>query len=190
MVKSKKIFVAIKIGKNPQLEDVLKDIQAYLKYDKISWQSADRFHLTLKYIGGTPEHQIPGIIEVLSYVARHSKPFELDFEKIGVFGSSYKPRVLWFGFTKNQGLHDLSSLLFQHLKRVKIFPDRQNFVPHITIGRIAKTDNKKHFFNVVQKFSEASINIIKVKEIALIETVMEKNTVKYTELKSFPLQAY
>ena len=65
---------------------------------------------------------------------------------------------------------------------------RQNFVPHITIGRIKYLDNKKRFQEVINRFKSIEIQEQKVNQFYLIESILTPKGPEYKILKSFPLQ--
>ena len=70
---------------------------------------------------------------------KNHKSFTIDFNRTGIFGSRYTPRVLWLGMQNTpQELYDLEEDLLTTFDNIGYLRDRQNFVPHITLGRIKK----------------------------------------------------
>ena len=59
-------------------------------------------HLTLKFFGETAEERIHEIEDVLSNVSEANKPFQFSLKSIGIFGSSYRPRLIWFGINHDE----------------------------------------------------------------------------------------
>ena len=65
--------------------------------------------------------------------------------------------------------------------------DRQNFVPHLTIGRIKNVDDKKFFNQIIEKYATADIQKGNVTEIYLYESILRKEGPIYNVVKSFKL---
>ena len=103
----KRLFVAIKVVPD---ENFLKSYHALryaLQMEKISWVKPDNFHLTLKFLGKTLEEKLPAIRTALQHMSAQTKPFSMKMAGTGIFGSSYKPRVLWFGVENDEAIHRL-----------------------------------------------------------------------------------
>ncbi|MBE0557350.1 MAG: RNA 2',3'-cyclic phosphodiesterase, partial [Proteobacteria bacterium] len=133
----KRIFVAVTIDAADPLREYYQKFRNWFKTDRITWVEEENLHITLKFIGDTPEDKIPGIHQALSRVASAYSAFPASIIGAGVFGSSYKPRVLWFGVEDaGRPMEKLGRDIAGALEEAGIEDDRQNFVPHLTIGRI------------------------------------------------------
>jgi 2'-5' RNA ligase len=66
--------------------------------------------------------------------------------------------------------------------------DRQNFVPHLTIGRIKYTDNKNLFQQTIEKYKSIEIQRQTVDRFYLIESVLHSDGPVYKVLEEFTLQ--
>ena len=104
----------------------------------IKWVRNIQIHLTLKFLGFTPETDINRLKKVIATVTTKFEPFELTIINTGCFPVPNRPRVLWLGVNdeKNQ-----LALLVNDLEKVleiEGFPmsDRP-FFPHITLARIS-----------------------------------------------------
>lgn len=185
----KRLFVAIKIVPSESTINTYKTLRNNLSSNKIKWTDAENFHLTLKFLGLTHNHEIPNIIEVIKNTI-HDNSFllNLNLSKIGVFGSSYKPRIIWFGFEKNNELEKLVTNLINNLEVIGFAKDSQNFVPHISIGRINKVTDKISFNNAI-KNSNLLNQEIAVSKIVLLESVLSKMGTKYNEIYSFEIKS-
>ena len=65
--------------------------------------------------------------------------------------------------------------------------DRQNFVPHLTIGRIKFIQDKNHFSRVIGGYKGQEFERMVVNEFELIESRLQPTGPVYTVLESFEL---
>jgi 2'-5' RNA ligase len=184
----KRLFAAIKIHPTEGFLSQYLFLKKSLKNEKIRWVDPGNIHITLKFFGETPEHHTHGINAALKEASKNMRPFNIDIKNTGIFGSSYKPRVIWFGIDHNEELTKLFNNIFKELENIGIVNDRQNFVPHITVGRIKILDNKKFFQEVIDKYKEGHIQKEEVNEFHLFESILNPDGPVYTVQESFELK--
>ena len=186
----KRLFLAIPIktadnGFVP-LIDGLKRQLAHEK--RINWVRPLNIHLTLKFIGDTPNEDIPKIIEAVEEMLKNHKSFTMDFNRTGIFGSRYAPRVLWMGMNVTpQELYNLEEDTLTAFDKLGYLRDRQNFVPHITLGRIKELCEKQYFQKIVSSIEQKSYIKQEVNEIILFQSILRPEGATYKELKKFQL---
>ncbi len=183
----KRLFLAIKVIPDHNLLKIYHAMQQSFRYDKIRWVDPINFHLTLKFFGNTSEEKIPVISEVVQNVLKPYDPLNLELENYGVFGSRYKPRVIWLGIANNNQLKNLGIELLNDLHDAGFVKDRQNFVPHITVGRITKILDKRLFNEEMSKVKDVFLQQIVFDKIILFESVLSSTGPQYNVIKSFPL---
>ena len=74
------------------------------------------------------------------------------------------------------------------LKTIGYDPDRQNLVPHLTIGRIKEIKDKQLFQSIIDKFRDISSKEMIVTECILYESILKKEGPVYLILRTFPFQ--
>ncbi len=183
----KRIFVAIKIKPNETLTDIYFDLKNKLKRDKINWVDLKNLHITLKFFGETNEDDIPGICEHLDELMHFNRSFKLSLKGIGIFGSSYKPSVIWLGIEHNDSLIKLGTDVIDRMDNLGYKKDRQNFVPHLTLGRIKNIQDKKYFSELIGTYKNTFIQNTEVDQMHLIESKLSSAGPTYTVLESFDL---
>lgn len=104
---------------------------------RISWERAEKLHLTLKFLGEIEAERVEALARAATRTAAAGGKFELSLQETGAFPPRGNPRVLWLG------LRDDTSRLAQLQERLEAECARENFPretrafrPHITIGRI------------------------------------------------------
>ena len=180
----KRLFAAIKIHPSPQYISLFNEISSSLRHERIKWVEPSTMHLTLKFFGETDETKIPAICHALETAVAQSKPFTLKISNTGIFGSHYDPKILWFGIDKLDELENLARNIFTELVKYGWEADRQNFVPHLTIGRIKELKDKPLFQKIVRKYNTVEIQEEKVTEIILYESILRREGPLYVKVFS------
>jgi len=183
----KRLFIAVKVVPNYNTLEVYNYLRRVLNYNNINWVDPDRFHLTFKFLGKTSESEILHIIEVIKVTVEMYNKINIELNKVGIFGSSYKPRVIWLGIAQNTQLENLAMSLLDNLTSIGFLKDRQNFIPHITIGRINKIIDKQLFNNSIDIVKDKFLQQSVVDKIVLYDSVLSTKGPKYNELFSMPL---
>jgi len=183
----KRLFIAVSIVPDSNTLKVYDYLRNTLSYNNIKWVEPNRFHLTFKFLGNTRESEIPHITEVIKTTAEMHSILNIELNKVGIFGSRYKPRVIWFGITQNMQLESLVMDLLDNLDSLGFLKDRQNFVPHITIGRINKIIDKQLFNKSIDTVQNKFLQQTVIDKVILFESVSLPNGLKYFELFNMPL---
>ena len=184
----KRLFLAIPIKTNDNgFIPLLDGLKRQLAHEKrINWVKPDNIHLTLKFIGSTPNEDIPKIIDAVGDMLKNHKSFTMDFNRTGIFGSRYAPRVLWLGMQNTpQELYDLEEDTLTAFDNIGYLRDRQNFVPHITLGRIKELCEKQYFQKIVSGIEQKSYIKQEVNEIILFQSILRPEGAVYKEIKKF-----
>ncbi|NTW25212.1 MAG: RNA 2',3'-cyclic phosphodiesterase [Lentimicrobium sp.] len=180
-----RLFAAIKIEPQEQFTNTYNFLRQALDFNIIKWVDPENIHLTLKFIGDTNPDEVPHIVSALSSACEDIGPFELKIANTGVFGSNYNPKVIWFGIEHNAMLDKLAQNVSSQLETVGILGDRQNFVPHLTIGRIREIRDKKYFQQLMNRFQEIELQNQSVTGFELYESVLRREGPLYNVIESY-----
>lgn len=186
-MEQKRLFVAIKIKPDKEFLRYYHQLKKALQQEKIKWVDEGNMHFTLKFLGETPVDFIEEIIDALQEARLGIMPFNMVLEGMGIFGSSYEPRVIWYGIRDETQIFNLADNIFSELEGIGIERDRQNFVPHLSIGRIKQLNDKEKFQQIIDKHKPGLIQTIRVVEFSLIESVLQPSGPTYYILESFNL---
>ncbi len=184
----KRLFVAVKLIPDDNFLKSYGALHHALLLEKISWVKPDNFHLTLKFLGKTPKEKLPAILTALQQVAEQTEAFSMKMAGTGIFGSAYKPRVLWFGVENDTAIHQLGETVLNNLGKAGFPRDRQNFVPHLTIGRINKIEHKKMFQEAIAAHRHDFLQEFPVDKIILYESLLKPSEVIYRVIMDFSLE--
>jgi len=184
----KRLFAAIKIQPDRAFLDQFRKLQTQLRHERIKWVEEYNIHITLKFFGETEEGKIPEITRVLEEVAADIIVFSFSLQKLGIFGSSYDPRVVWAGIEPYANLSLIMKLISDKLENLGYKPDRQNLVPHLTLGRIKFIKDKQMFQKIIDETKGISFQEIIVDKFIIYESVLKKEGPVYLALKTFQLR--
>jgi RNA 2',3'-cyclic 3'-phosphodiesterase len=182
----KRLFAAIKIHPDKNFLDQLYKLKKQLVHEKIKWVEDHNIHVTLKFFGETEVKKMPDIESVLHRIAISHSPFAIRLVNLGFFGSRYDPKIVWVGIEPYDRLVNLMRDLRAELKTIGYEPDRQNLVPHLTIGRIKQLKDKQLFLDTIEKFKEIYSSEMIVTEFFLYESILKKEGPVYTVQMIFP----
>lgn len=182
-----RLFAAIKIHPSPEFLNIYYKLKSGLKDERIKWVEEENVHVTLKFFGETPEDKIPEIINELKEAAIKPQPFQFHLGNTGIFGSSYKPKVVWFGINPCDELQQLYANIQKQLLTIGYKHGSENFVPHLTIGRIKYIQDKKFFQLIINEYKKTSIQTVEVKAFYLLESILRKEGPVYRIVETFNL---
>ncbi|MBN3034904.1 MAG: RNA 2',3'-cyclic phosphodiesterase [Bacteroidales bacterium] len=183
----KRLFTAIHIPAQAALKDFYAGIRETLGSERIRWVDTGQLHLTLKFFGGTDESLVPLISRITHSVVSNHGAFSMTMKGMGVFGSRYDPRVIWLGFDTNERMSLLADELLDALAREGFPRDRQNFLPHLTIGRIKGLRDRELLRELTDTHRDTPLQKVEVRELILFESILHRHGPEYIPLEVFPL---
>ena len=178
----KRLFIAVDIELSNEFQALTQQLQHDLRNDDIVWVKSYLQHLTLRFLGETPEAKIEPIANALSALANSTQAFELQLDKMGIFGSKYAPSVLWYGFSEFSLFRNLFENLEKELLQIGFPKNYGNFVPHVTVGRIKKVDNKKRFWETIEKQQPHFSQSAPVQRLKLVQSKLTNDGPIYKTL--------
>lgn len=133
---TKRTFVAVSLPDNVKaalasLRDTLRPVCRDAR-----WVNPDSIHLTLKFLGDTPEAAIPEIAAALNGITAALAPFDVSLAGVGAFPHAKKARVFWVGV--DAGTNELKAIsreVDSALAPLGFPPESRPFSPHLTLAR-------------------------------------------------------
>jgi 2'-5' RNA ligase len=157
------------------------------KLEGIRWVGLDGIHITLKFLGEVPESDIPRISEVLSHTIKGIPKFSLLIGGLGGFPSINNPRVIWIGVEGDiETLNNLHRNIEDEFSKLGFKRDREEFVPHVTLGRVKKA--RGNIGITLRSFSQSpKFPSFEVSDVKLFKSTLTPDGAIYNVLKSFKL---
>jgi 2'-5' RNA ligase len=182
-----RLFTAIETpseirGQIGKIRDCLKSSNADVK-----WESDEKLHATLKFLGKTDEKLLPEIVYYIEGVGRESTPLRVKYSGVGCFPNRRVPRVVWVGM---QDLQANLAELQQKLESVLLplgFPREERlFHAHVTLGRVKSDKRIQSLLRMMESITFES-QPVEIREVALIKSDLKPSGSVYTTLKTIPL---
>lgn len=156
---------------------------------RVRWVAPGQIHLTLLFLGDTPDGRVPELIAALNETAREQSPFELVAEGTGFFGSARNPRVLWVGLSGSLAiLNDLQRNLYGRVRALNIVLEDRPFHPHLTLGRIQPGTPAGALTSALSSISVGPFGSIPVDHIRLIQSTLTPTGARHQVLHSATLK--
>lgn len=139
------------------------------------WVDAGNLHLTLAFLGETPDERLPALKQTLEAAVRGKAVFTLVFDQIGAFDSLEHPRVLWLG--ASSGADALSAIA------APLIPpeEKRPFQAHLTLGRRRSPRNASGLRKEIAALPAIRIES-RVDRILLLRSRLSSEGPKYEEL--------
>ncbi|MBG9793190.1 2'-5' RNA ligase [Paenibacillus dendritiformis] len=131
-----RLFIGVPLGESASaaLDNWTK--QARREWTFSRWVHPADYHITLQFLGDTPESKLAPLLEGLKRTAARSAPFRLCLGGCGAFGLPESPRVLWAAVAGDiDRLHELHHQVLETTSPLGFMPESRPYRPHITIAR-------------------------------------------------------
>lgn len=185
----KRIFIAIKVIPGENLTRMHSAFRSQLAGERITWVDPSNIHITLAFLGDTPEEKLNEISEVLKDQCSNTGSFAFEIAGAGVFRNLKDPRVIWAGIRSPEKLVDLGNKIQSALRNKGFSLDDKPFRPHITLGRIKHLNDLSKIENLINSYKDYQIQELLVKEVILYESILRQTGPEYRALKHFLLDA-
>ncbi|HEV8634024.1 MAG TPA: RNA 2',3'-cyclic phosphodiesterase [Chloroflexota bacterium] len=130
-------FVALELP--PEVRRLLAETQASLRpaTRAVRWVDSEGAHLTLKFLGPTPEDAVEPIGAALRAAADGHGAIRLRTGQPGAFPNPRAPRVLWLGLEGDVArLGQLQQKVEAAIAPLGYPTEARPFSPHLTLGRL------------------------------------------------------
>lgn len=189
-----RLFIATRLtDKNYEmLDDLIQSLSSPIGSRNVKWVRPLGIHLTLKFLGDTPEHKIIQIQHVMDEISHGISAFPISIQGVGCFPNCKSPRVIWVGVKETQGIfQDLQLRLENGLTNLGFSREKRTFHPHLTLGRV-----RRHVGNADRRAIGEKLNHIEqtdigtqfIDEILLIRSDLKPSGAVYTHLYSSSLK--
>jgi 2'-5' RNA ligase len=131
-----RLFIAVPLP--DQIRSVLRErcgrLKRELPFQK--WVHPDDYHITLKFLGDTSSDTAERMKQTLQDVSAGFPSFELSTERLGIFGPSEAPSILWANVSGDlKRLAGLQQQVEDAAAALGFDREARAYRPHITLAR-------------------------------------------------------
>jgi RNA 2',3'-cyclic 3'-phosphodiesterase len=134
-----RLFVAVPLSADATaaVTDVVERIRAGEPEGRgVRWVRLDGLHLTLRFLGPTPEPRVPDLAAAVADVAREAEPFSITVRGAGSFPPTGRPRTIWLDIRDGvEQLEALAARVDDRLAAAGWERERRPFRGHLTLAR-------------------------------------------------------
>lgn len=187
-------FVAIELPPpvRATLQELLARMRKEFPKERLRWPPPENVHLTLKFLGATPESEIPNILKALEQSLSNLPRFSLLPKGIGAFPPRGAPRVVWIGFEGEiERLLETAETVEKTLNPLGFPRENRPFSPHLTIARAPRNRPKGRASlvpDLLAKFEAPLFPTFEVQKATLMESKLGHPHSVYTPLGVAPLR--
>jgi 2'-5' RNA ligase len=183
----KRTFFAVDILPDRNLNIGIQEVKNALREEKIKWIPDNQWHLTLKFLGDTPQDIIQPIIVDISDKMSQLSFMKLHLFSIGLFKNLNNPRILWIGIKSCETLMKAAKYIDEATQNYGFKSENKEFSPHLTIGRIKEIKQINNLGNLIEKYKNTSFGMVTITEIILYESILKSEGPVYLPLHKFSL---
>ena len=180
-------FIAVDIKPENDLLQSWDDLKANLCQDKIKWVDNELMHLTLFFLGDTPEVKINGLMQSIDGSLFSIKSFSLIIKGLGCFGNPLSPKVIWAGIEISNNLLKLKECINSAVIPLGFNEEEREFKPHLTLGRVKEMKPSGKFKNSIENYKTKVFQESKVTNVVLYQSILRQNGPIYKPLRIFKL---
>lgn len=160
-----RLFIALDIPENV-LDDLidLRD-QIYGTPNDLRWESKEKMHITIKFLGDVGENISELIIRRLEQI--DFEKISANFDKFAFFKKNNVLKILFANLQENKVISEFQNIIESESELIGFTKEKRNFRPHLTMLRLkGKEDlNRLKIFNNYQiknsEFLISSFSLIK-----------------------------
>ncbi|MBE0425519.1 MAG: RNA 2',3'-cyclic phosphodiesterase [Nitrospirae bacterium] len=185
---SLRCFIAIGITE-PIKKDIGEIIGLLTKYDvDVKWVIPENIHITLKFLGNTPDVLLPKIKSSLSDIISYYKPFYIKIYGTGVFPNRKHPRVIWVGVKNTDILAKIKNGIEESMESLGYQKEDKEFNPHLTLGRVRSQKGIHNVIAELDNFKEKDFGTIRVEGIKMMKSDLKPGGAKYSCLYDIAME--
>ena len=175
-------FIAVDVDDPPILSGLLsvQEEMARLGCD-VKLVERENIHLTLRFLGEIP----PGLVEEVKKALDKlsGEAFDMRLQGLGAFPTPARPRVVWVGVAEGaEQLKALHAQLNTLLKPLGFPPEKEAFVPHITLARVKSSRNLSSLAGLIRSLADRDFGVQRVEQVKLKRSVLTPKGPVYSDL--------
>ena len=182
-----RLFIALDV--DPEIRESLQDAVRELRATRapVRWVRPEAIHLTMKFLGETPDGKLASLESSLGKTCRTVYPFTVTMSGIGAFPGLSKPRVLWAGIEEPTGtIGILAQRMEEDLFRLGWKKESRKFHPHVTVGRVKGTSNLNQLAAALTGFQGRIWGRQEMTGASLYRSHLEPTGARYEVVRFFP----
>lgn len=184
-----RVFVAVEIpdAVKERVAEYARELRAVVPDVHASWDRPEKYHLTLKFLGGVEPERVNALQRAATNAASGARPFEISVGGAGVFPPRGAPRVLWLGLhDETGGLEELHRRIEDECARENFPREVRSFHAHLTLARLRAPHGTRELAET-HSSSQFASEPFGVSMVSVIRSELSAGGSRYTTLSRHTL---
>lgn len=150
----------------------------------------ENLHLTLAFLGETPESQLPAVAAAVADAASEVPAFVLKLDRAGQLPERGRPHAVVLSVAAGgESVERLGAAVRQHLREAGLDFDHKPLAPHVTLARLVDEADQvqARTVRVAVRGLPAPRLEIRVGSVAIVQSVLSPRGPRYTVRSTQPL---
>lgn len=184
MSQTLRTFIGVSIPCSDPLRDVLTTCREFGR--TIRPVAEQNIHVTLRFLGPTPDSQVADIANALQTALQPVAPFSAALNGLGAFPHLRRPSVIWAGFRDPAPWEDLADRIKRPLRDLGVPRDKQRFHPHVTLARV-RGRPPAELRTWLESEADTDFGPIDIHSATFFQSDLDSTGPRYTILATAPL---
>ncbi|MFP4045985.1 MAG: RNA 2',3'-cyclic phosphodiesterase [Candidatus Aenigmatarchaeota archaeon] len=148
----------------------------------------ENLHYTIKFLGDIREKDLEKIDKIEQEIT-DIDPFEIEIKDMGAFPTRDYIKVIWLGVGKGYDrFKKLMTRINDKLESLGFREEKNDLVPHMTIGRVKSGKNKEEIKHKIGNLEDKTIGRMRVERITLFQSNLTPGGPIYEKVKEYKLK--
>lgn len=179
----KRLFIGIPV----QSEKAVQAAETWrqnelLNHTVLKWANPENWHITLIFLGNTPESEIVLLEKLIEDSFSEIHAFRTELSGVGVFPNTHNPKVLWLGFENLQTLMPGNIRMRELLQQNGFSLDDKPLKPHLTLARVKNIQHRASFEALLKHYQQSTFGMVEINRVVLYESISTKDGPVYRPL--------
>lgn len=154
---------------------------------RLNWSAAANLHITTKFIGQWPDHDLDRLTEALKSLAPR-EPIPIAMRGVGFFPNPHSPRLFWAAVHAGPELAALARDIDAALARIGVPAETRPFSPHLTLARIKAPAPLQPLREAIATLPSTEFGAFTPDRFYLYRSELKPAGSVYTKLSDFPFR--
>ncbi len=192
----RRLFIAVPLPDDgaAAIRAIVDDVRAEPLPDgarDVRWVRLDGLHLTLRFLGPTPDDRLGATAAAVHAVAAAAAgPIDLTLGGAGTFPPVGRPRALWIGIASGaEALQRVAAEINGALAETGWEPDLRPFRPHLTLARSDGVAAGRQVADRLAMVMADRVIETRIEHLGLFESITGGGPARYVSITTAPLGA-
>jgi len=179
-------FISVDLARIQEVEGLIASLKTADPTLKVV--DPGQIHITLKFLGETPESKVPAIVEAMNGAAQGIEPFTVSLKGAGAFPSKNRIRVIWVGMNDTLPMGTIATRLDESLAEQGFERERRPFAPHLTVARAKVESSNPTVRQIIDNSNLKDFGTVFVDRIRLKKSVLTRCGPQYSTVEEIMLR--